>query len=133
MYGSDSFFDLTLIGRIGLLILSAGMSVALVAVFWKTLRRRPLWVRLIGALTLLWLFVWLSPQVYYLYYRFLIPDLPLQWVLKTPTNPVDVARLLIFQGRETLSDHGKAVLGWALLASAIAPSLSRLRLRSRPG
>ncbi|MEO1612232.1 MAG: hypothetical protein AAFU55_07745 [Pseudomonadota bacterium] len=78
---------------------------------------------MIGALTLFWLFVWLSPQIYYLYYRFLIPDLPLQWVLKTPPDPLDIARLLIFQGRETLSDHGKALLGWGLVAAALIPSI----------
>ncbi|MEL7464692.1 MAG: hypothetical protein AAFN79_11530 [Pseudomonadota bacterium] len=127
MYDSDSFFDLTLVGRIGLLFLSSGMALGLIAVVWRGYRSRPLWLRLIGAVALLWLFVWLSPQVYYLYYRFLIPDLPLQWVLKTPPDPLDLAQLLIFQGRETLSDHGKAVLGWCLIAAALAPSI-RARL-----
>ena len=123
MYDSDSFFDLTLIGRIGLLLLSSGMALGLIAVVWRGFRSRPLWLRLIGAFALLWFFVWLSPQVYYLYYRFLIPDLPLQWVLKTPPGPLDIVRLLIFQGRETLSDHGKALLGWGLIAAAVIPSI----------
>ena len=128
MYDSDSFFDLTLVGRIGLLLLSSGMALGLIAIVWRGFRSPPLWLRIVGAFALLWLFVWLSPQVYYRYYRFLIPDLPLQWVLKTPPSPVDIARLLIFQGREPLSDHGKALLGWALAAAALIPSI-RARLR----
>ena len=122
-YDGDSFFTLSMAGRVGLLLLSAALSVLFIVLSHRVARGWPVAVRPILALLLFWLFVWLSPQVYYLYYRFLIPDLPLQWVLKTPPGPLDIVRLLIFQGRETLSDHGKALLGWGLIAAAVIPSI----------
>lgn len=118
MYTQDSFFDLSVWGQIGLACLSLALFL-LFLFFAGTLRRvRNFAVRIIGALILFWLFVWLSPQVYYFYYWLIFPDLPFQSVIKSPPNPVETLQLLIFQGRDNLSDHSKGFMGWAMI---IAP------------
>ena len=117
MYDRDSFFDLSLVGQVGLACLSVAMFLALILVAHRTLRQRSVWLRVLGSMFLFWLFVWLSPQVYYMYYRVLIPDLPLQWVIKPPLNPLRIVELLSFQGRQTLAAHGQGVLGWCMFAA----------------
>lgn len=117
MYARDSFFDLSLAGQCGLVALSLLLSIAFLLVARLLLRTGAIWVRLLGALSLYWLFVWLSPQVYYEYYRLLIPSLPAQWVIWPPRTPAEVLALLALQGPHSLSAHGQALLGWSLLAA----------------
>ncbi|MEO1467507.1 MAG: hypothetical protein AAFV86_00520 [Pseudomonadota bacterium] len=116
MYDRDSFFDLTPWGQAGLLALSTVLFVAVVFATWALLRRRPPLVRLAGALAVFWLFEWVSPQVYYQYYRLLFEGLPLQWVIWPPPGPVEALELLVFQGPHSLSAHSRGLLGWTLLA-----------------
>ncbi|NNK77370.1 MAG: hypothetical protein HKP40_01530 [Litoreibacter sp.] len=71
--------------------------------------------RLLLALGLFYLFVWLSPQVYYTYYRFIIDGLPAQVVVKAPPFPSDVILLLAFRSDASLSFHGQGLLGWAMI------------------
>lgn len=115
MYRQDSFFDLTPWGQAGLASISVAMFAVLILGAWIVLRTRPVWVRPIGSLVLFWLFVWLSPQIYYQYYQLVIPDLPTQWVIKPPIGPRTLFELLFFKGSNNLSAHGKGVLGWCLL------------------
>tara|TARA_R110000851_G_scaffold252995_3_gene405456 strand:+ start:36 stop:422 length:387 start_codon:yes stop_codon:yes gene_type:complete len=117
MYARDSFFDLSLAGQCGLVALSLLLSIAFLLVARLLLRTGAIWVRLLGALSLYWLFVWLSPQVYYEYYRLLIPSLPAQWVTWPPRTPAEALALLALQGPHSLSAHGQALLGWSLLAA----------------
>lgn len=117
MYARDSFFDLSLAGQCGLVALSLLLSIAFLLVARLLLRTDAIWVRLLGALSLYWLFVWLSPQVYYEYYRLLIPSLPAQWVIWPPRTPAEALALLSLQGPHSLSAHGQALLGWSLLAA----------------
>jgi len=120
MYSQDSFFDLSTWGQVGLACLSLTLFL-LFLIFARSLRRtKSFVVRIIGALVLFWLFVWLSPQAYYLYYWLIFPDLPLQSVIKPPPNPLETLKLLVFQGRDNLSDHSKGVMSWAMI---IAPFL----------
>ena len=124
MYQQDSFFDLTLWGQVGLVCISLTLFALMVIASGLLLRNLPIWARVLGALVLFAFFVWASPQVYYMYYRVLIPDLPLQWVVKLPPEPFKAPQMLIFQYRNNLSAHGQGVLGWGML---LAPFVFRKR------
>ena len=124
MYQQDSFFDLTPSGRVGLVSLSTVLCITVLCLTVLVLRRRALWLQMLGGLVAFWLFVWVSPQVYYQYYRMIIIDLPLQWVIWPPASPREAFNLLFFQGPHNLSDHSQGLLGWSLLA---APLLRRYR------
>ncbi|MEM8658818.1 MAG: hypothetical protein AAGF22_12060, partial [Pseudomonadota bacterium] len=59
-----------------------------------------------------------SPQIYYEYYRLVLDGLPAQWVIRLP-DPAWLLRLVTFQDRATLSDHGKGLLFWLLVLFAV--------------
>ncbi len=102
MYDGDSFFSLTMAARIGLLLLSFGLA-ALTAVAFIKITCRMAWpVRLLLAPVFLWIFVWLSPQVFYLYYMTLFDHLPLHNVVQSPPRPSQIMRLLSFAGKASL-------------------------------
>ena len=124
MYDQDSFFDLSPWGQVGLLGISTVLFLLTFFATWVLLKKQPIWAQISGALILFWLFVWVSPQVYYQYYRMIIIDLPLQWVIWPPASPREAFNLLFFQGPHNLSDHSQGLLGWSLLA---APLLRRYR------
>lgn len=117
MYSNDSFFDLSVAGQIGLFVIS---TILFVMVFFLTRRASKglkIWQHIVFALFVFWLFVWLSPQVYYMYYRVLIPGLPLQWVIWPPASPLVALEYLLFQGPANLSAHSQGLLGWSLVLS----------------
>ena len=124
MYQKDSFFDLTSWGQVGLACISLTLFILMVFLAHRLLGPRPVWVRVLGALVLFYVFVWVSPQVYYMYYRMVIPDLPLQWVIWPPPEPTKALKMLVFQWRDNLSAHGQGVLGWGML---VAPWLKKIR------
>ena len=119
MYSQDSFFDLTPWGQAGLATISLILFAAMLIGTRSLVRGRPTAVRLAGALVAFWVFVLVSPQIYYTYYRMIIPDLPLQWVIWPPAAPLDAAVLMIFQGPQNLSAHSQGLLGWALVVLAL--------------
>ncbi len=119
LYDGDSFFTLTLAGRIGLLALSALLSVALIWASWRVGRSQRRFTRILIALALFYGFVWLSPQIYYSYYLMVFDGLPLQLVVGAPPGPDEAVRLLALQGASNLSDHGKAMLGWVMIVVAM--------------
>lgn len=127
VYAQDSFFTLTLTGQVGLAALSG-----LLAALWLWLTRRLArhqrrLVRLTVALALFWAFLWLSPQIYYTYYRLIIDGLPNQIVIGLPPGPGQMLRTLLFLQAPTLSSHSAGLLGWAMLAvAAIMPQRSEL-------
>ncbi|MEM9060376.1 MAG: hypothetical protein AAGD13_07915 [Pseudomonadota bacterium] len=130
MYAQDSFFDLSRSGQFGLVCISAVLFVLWVLLTRFLLRDRAPWLKIGGALILFWVFVWVSPQVYYQYYRLIIPDLPLQWVIWPPAAPQEAISMLFFQGPQNLSAHSQGLLGWSLL---LVPFLSPGRhSESRP-
>ena len=125
IYQRDTFFELTLLGRAGLTTLSVFLALIVVYIafvlFKHGSRKGPgigLGLRLIIAVTLLWLFLWLSPQAYYLYYQTLFDGLPWQIVIMTPPSISDLGDILLFQGRNSLAEHSKAALGWILILCA---------------
>ncbi|QPH54977.1 hypothetical protein [Pontivivens ytuae] len=76
-------------------------------------------LRLTVAILSFALFVWFSPQIYYAYYRLIIPGLPPQWVIGWYPEAGAVVTLLSFTGSTTLSAHAKGVLGWCLVATVL--------------
>ena len=124
MYQQDSFFDLSQWERVGLVCISAMLAILFLFASYRLLRNKPILIRLSGALMLFWVFVWVSPQIYYTYYRMIIPDLPLQWVIWPPASPVDALRMMVFSGPQNLSAHSQGILGWVLL---VVPFLWRQR------
>ncbi|WGH77409.1 hypothetical protein [Jannaschia ovalis] len=85
---------------------------------WLVARAPRGWARLWAALGAFWAFVWLSPQVYYLFYIAHFDGLPWQVVTGPPPAPGRLLRLLAFAQEASLSRHGQGVLGWSLLALA---------------
>ena len=54
----------------------------------------------------------LSPQLFYAYYRTIIPGLPAQWVIRAPDWP-RVTEALLFAPEARLAEHLAALLFWA--------------------
>lgn len=119
MYDTDSFFTLSLVGRIGLLAVSLTMAITWVWLFLRLTRRVLISIQFVIALVFLWFFVWLSPQLYYLYYLLLFEGLTLQNVVSQPPSAADILTLLLFIDGANFSNHGKGVLGWVLLLSVV--------------
>ncbi|MEP2979181.1 MAG: hypothetical protein ABJO86_06835 [Lentilitoribacter sp.] len=123
MYENDSFLTLTVAERIGLVCVTLLLSAALIWLFWVAIKRVNIWVRPLLALVFLYVFIWLSPQIYYLYYLVIFDFLDFKNVIHPPFNPLTLFNLLTFTESGKLADHGKGVLGWILIA------LSFLHLR----
>ncbi|MGB3407605.1 MAG: hypothetical protein WBA67_08925 [Jannaschia sp.] len=116
-YGNDSLFTLSAGQIAGVLAISLGLSLPMLGLLRRVRFRGPA-VR-IGVAALLFAgFVWLSPQVYYLFYWATFEGLPLQIVVKAPPSPRHLARLLTFTDETSLSRHGQGVLGWSLFLLA---------------
>ncbi|WP_298916383.1 hypothetical protein [uncultured Roseobacter sp.] len=121
LYGQDSFFTLSTVGQIGLAAVSAFLSFVMI---WgaSRLARHRAWVwRCALALVAFWLFVWLSPQIYYFYYLILFDGLPVQWIVKTAPGPMHLLRLLTFTSDANLSHHSQGALGWMMIIAALWP------------
>ncbi len=118
-YGEDSFFTLGWGGRIGVVAISLILlGLCLWVCYAATGGLGRVW-RVLIALAVFWLFVWLSPQVYYMFYLLIFDGLPLQWVIGAPPGADAVLRLMTFTERVTLSEHGKGVMGWAMVMAAL--------------
>ncbi|UWQ92203.1 hypothetical protein K3727_05225 [Rhodobacteraceae bacterium M382] len=128
MYDGDSFFTLSMGGQIGLAMLSLMLWAGWLWIVRRLTRFSPLWVRLLFAIAAFWLFVWLSPQVYYLFYLLVISGLPMQIVVQTPPGLSDLGQVLLFQSGLNLSAHGQAILGWSLILAAAKKSPQRSEL-----
>lgn len=118
MYQNDSFFTLNTGGQIGLAVLSAVLALGMLLLTRRlAITRTP--ARRVAVWALLYfLFVWLSPQLYYTYYRAIIPGLPSQWVIPWP-DVLEPLALLTFTAGDSLSAHGRGILGWAMLVMAL--------------
>lgn len=131
MYDGDTFFSLTMAGRFGLAFLAVGLAALTAAVFIKATSNMSWPVRLLLAPVFLWIFVWLSPQAFYLYYMALFDDLPLHNVVQSPPRPSEIMHLLSFTGKTDLSHHATGLLGWGLIVLAFlgerAVASARLR------
>lgn len=115
MYANDSFFTLSLPGQFGLLLLSTFLTIIIFVGFWKLTKRCNIFFKLGLSVSILWLFVWLSPQIYYSYYLFLFDDLEFKNITKRPPTAADIVSLMTFSNRVDFSNHGKGLLGWGLI------------------
>jgi hypothetical protein len=118
MYRDDSFFTLDIWQAAGLLVATLVLAVGLLALVRRYCRGEA-WRRVLRALVLYWLFLWLSPQAYYGYYMLIFDGLPLQFVIGWPPGLEEVFRRLTFTGPATLAAHGQGVLGWAVAVVAV--------------
>ena len=125
MYGDDSFYTLNLIARLGLLAVSAALTLMLVLIACVCMRRQRGPVRVAIATLLFSIFVWVSPQIYYEYYQLIFNGLPRQWVIVSLPAFNDLLGLITFMGPQTLSAHTLGALFWILIWLA-------WRLRIRP-
>jgi len=123
MYQDDSFFTLGLLEAAGVLVVSALLALGLLVVARRMYRGGRPGRRLLWAAALFWVFLWLSPQVYYVYYQLIFHGLPVQIVIGWPPGAETVLRRLVFAGPATLAAHGQGVLGWALVVLAVRPKL----------
>lgn len=123
MYNQDSFFTLTTLGQIGLLSLSVLMFVSLIASMARFCA--DWWVKLVVALGGFFLFVWLSPQIYYTYYLFIFEGLPIQSVVGKPPTIFDIFRLMTFSNQNNLSAHGQGLLAWSMIIAGQLSQFSR--------
>ncbi len=115
MYAGDSFYGLSAAGQGSLVVLSTLLALAAVACVLALFRlSKSLGLRMIAALAVFWIFLWLSPQIYYFFYQIILDDLPWQIVIGGPPNPTALIDLLLFSGPATLAGHAKGVLGWTL-------------------
>jgi hypothetical protein len=119
MYADDSFNTLTTIQQIGLTTVSVLLCVVCIFFCYQLIKNKSLLIRLLISIGVFFLFVWLSPQVYYTYYLMIFDDLPFQIVIKQPPSPWALIQLLTFQSKVSLSDHSKAILGWVLIIMAL--------------
>lgn len=123
MYEQDSFYTLSHLEKIGVLSLSILLSAVLVWAVLVLTKHKGVVLKIVISLGVFYLFVWLSPQLYYTYYLMIFDGLPIQIVIKAPPNPIDIVKLLLFQGKASFSAHGKGVLGLSLVAVSIASAL----------
>ena len=131
MYDGDTFFSLTMAGQAGLVLLCFGLAVFTAAAYIKITYRMAWPVRLLLAPVFLWIFVWLSPQAFYLYYMSLFDQLALQNVIQSPPRPSEIMHLLGFAGKATLSRHATGLLGWGLIVLAFLGERVALSTRLR--
>lgn len=132
MYAGNSFYSLSAAGQGGLVVVSTLLALAAVACVLALFRvSKSLGLRMIAALSVFWVFLWLSPQIYYFYYQIILDDLPWQFVIGGPPNPTALIKLLLFSGPTTLADHAKGVLGWTLFI--LGPLATARTVRERTG
>ena len=129
MYEGDSFFTLTPLGQTGLAGVSMVLAVGMVWVTWALARRRRLIARLLIWAALFIGFLWLSPQIFYLYYLTIIDGLPLQIVVAAWPDPAVLGRE-IFPANRSLAADARLLLGIAMMATALAAGIDRQPRRS---
>ncbi len=140
----DSLFTLALGPRIGLILLSGALIYGL---FWLSAAKSQFlyrqagrrWLLLAAACDLLasgllfLLAAVLSPQLYYSYYRLVIPGLPEQWVIGRNSIDVVVAKLTSARATASLADIAVAASFWGLLVMTLCCFLLAAGWMRRPG
>jgi hypothetical protein len=130
MYAEDSFFTLTIEARLGLVLLSSMLGGLALIFLWRIVDSRNLVVRLILSVVCFTAFVWLTPQIYYVYYLAIFDALSWQVVIDWPPPASELIDLLLFRDRQNLSFHARGALGWTMLVLAvIKPHVSQFLAR----
>ena len=112
MYEGDSFFTLSPLGQVGLVLLSVALATATVWLAWRVALRSRLITRALIGLGVYMVFAWVSPQLYYSYYLMIFDGLPIQWVIKWPPEMMRAVAEFTFTDRSSLAAHGRGILGW---------------------
>jgi len=126
LYQNDSFYSLSTFGQLGLVFLSLLLCLGLMWVLCRLSRGRSVMVSVLLSLVLFYLFVWLSPQIYYSYYWLIMENLPVQNVIKRPPSFYKIADFMFFQGRATYSNHAKGLMNLAMISLAVWSSTRRV-------
>lgn len=120
MYAEDSFFALTQNGRIGLAVLSVALCVLMILLTRVFTHGWPWIVRLMLSLVLLWLFIWLSPQIFFTYVQLFFSGQEPQWVIGVPPPLGLTLRVISFTGPADLIHHGQGALGILMVFAALS-------------
>ncbi|MGB0505476.1 MAG: hypothetical protein ACPGGK_04700 [Pikeienuella sp.] len=126
MYEGDTFFHLGFLGGTGLVILSIALMVLMIMATHRLAKFFPyqIWT-VVTAIFLFWVFVWLSPQVYYIYYVMIFDDLPMQAVVGwPPAGGEEIVDLILFRGEGSISSHSRGALFWLITAVAFFSGVS---------
>lgn len=133
-YATDSFWDLGLFGGFGVVLIS---STLIGFAYWLSARKSRYLVRKVPANPFLAAIVTLgdmvvsvllfgvlhnlSPQAFYTFYQFIIPDLPNQLVIKGLFDAEKFIRLMSFDTSDSLSNHlsGIAMIGLVPLTAMV--------------
>ena len=123
MYAEDSFFTLSELGQVGLLLISTALAVVVIFIAWRLTQKTHLVVGLLIVVLIFAVFEWLSPQIYYFYYIFLF-DVPWQIVVQSPPTPSDLFALLTFRADANLSNHSRGLLGWVIILISVRSAVA---------
>ena len=127
MYDGDSFYTLSVVGRIGLVCVSLAFAAIALGMTRLMTFTRPIYLRIPIWIVVFITYVWASPQGYYTYYRLIIDGLPAQSVIGPPPPPQEIVALLTFTGQSNLSAHSIGVLGWLMFVVALLPYRRKCR------
>ncbi len=127
MHDTYTILHLTPWTRAGLVCLSAVLALATVAGAHWLHRGARLRFRGAGraavhglvAAGVFWLFLWLNPQVYYLFYWLALAGLPMQLVIAAPPPLNEVLGLLMIDFTADLPPIAQGLLGWTLALQAV--------------
>ena len=139
--GDDSFFSLNLLQQSGLITLSLMLVIAL---FWLAERKSRylessfrswslprLSVLLVDIPLTIVTFVLLhraSAQIYYVYYQFIFPGLPLQWVINIEFELAGLVDFLLADSVNRLSDLLASLTLWTLVLNLLWRQGKQLKL-----
>ena len=119
MYGSDSFHALTLTQQIGLAALSAAVFALIIGLTRLIVTGWPAVVRMMLALVLLWLFMWVAPQLYHSFYALVLENVPQEWVVEGPPPLGRTLRVITFTGPADAFHHAMGALGLLMVLTAL--------------
>lgn len=120
MFEGDTYFIHVAGAEVALAVFS-GLLVFLAIAAVRLARRR---VELAAAapaigIVFWWLFLWLTPQLYYLLYVALSDALAFDLIIGWPPGPGRMMELLGFRGEASLTDFAVGVLGWAMILASL--------------
>ena len=121
-YAGDSFWTLGIGGRLGVIVISItgfALIFALLSVRPTTPKGLPPVVRVLSRCVVgcvIYGFLYsVSPQLFYTFYWFIFPDLPVQIVVSDAFDLGHIAKSIILQTGGSLSDHLAGLGFWAIL------------------
>lgn len=123
-YQGDSFWTLHPSGRAGVVaiaLVGVVSTFTIIAIKSRALRRFgwpttvALSVDVLAGLLIFGFVYSVGPQVFYTFYRIIIPDLPAQWVIDTAFDTTRVLKVARVNADGSMSDHLAGVTLWAIL------------------